>query len=413
MVRAARALGLGVLIGAACTGPAAPLPTPAAASSRGLLAPSAPLPAASPGPAASSAAPVEIAAAPRWFVVAAAREPFGRPRFFHEASAVFGGAHDYQLRKGTWVEVELGTLADETLPAPSFSLVRGSFPDQCWMAEELVGPGDGRGTTLFHFTPRGWAKVKTFDEATLPRYAGVALGPEGRVSTVVVGKKGAAEILLLQGKATPKLPRLTLGEGDRVLGFTGLVRGDLYLASLARSGHAFVDHWPPSAEQARRYDLGEGLGSGPPQNRARLLVAKSEREVYVAGGSDPAVGGAPFLARFDGAAWSRLELPGRGALQSYDVSPEGEIWIVQDGPPSSKAPGESHRELWVLPAGSAVFERVPLGPVLLEGEARPSPYDVFAPGSGEVVVLADLHFQGGARKVAMLSRTEPRARLDL
>ena len=117
------------------------------------------------------------------------------------------------------------------------------------------------------------------------------------------------------------------------------------------------------------------------------------------------------LARFDGKRWEDLGLPRRGEMLSYDVSPEGDIWVVKDGPYAvGTQQGERLSTLWKLPVGSKTWHKVELGSVFYTGSARARPYDVLALAGGEVYVLADLFFEGERRTVALLRERPPKDR---
>ena len=157
----------------------------------------------------------------------------------------------------------------------------------------------------------------------------------------------------------------------------------------------------PDAEKAERSELPFGVGDGPASNKQRALLVRSLTEAYIAGGQ---------LARFDGKRWEDLGLPRRGEMLSYDVSPEGDIWVVKDGPSAKDRPGERLRTLWKLPVGSKIWHKVELGSVFYTGAARARPYDVLALAGGEVYVLADLFFEGERRTVALLRERPPKDR---
>lgn len=340
-----------------------------------------------------------------WFLAAAVRDQAGMPRIFHDAGVIGGGAHDLQVKGDDLIAIDFTRLADDKFPPPTWKMVQGAWPSETWAAEELVGAGDARGTVLLHFTPKGWARNASFDAIGLPMFLGVGFWANGAVLTVVDGATRSGDpahpdaryirppkLRLLAGRAAGPLPKLEVHGEDRLLGFTALPRGDLFLVGAhSGDGKIFVDHWTPGAERADRAELAAGLASGPPANRTRLVIARSESEAYIAGGSEVVEGGSPYLARYDGKNWTKLDMPTDAPLRSYDVTPDGAVWCVFDGPWMKGSPGSQRREIWKRLRNAAAWEHVRVDAVALGAdEAHVNPIDLIAGPTNDIWILADL-----------------------
>jgi hypothetical protein len=152
-----------------------------------------------------------------------------------------------------------------------------------------------------------------------------------------------------------------------------------------------VDHWTAGGAWAARAEIPISLGSGPPADPGRLVLVRSESEAYLGGGSDLVAGGAASFARYDGARWTPIEAPVDTALRGYDVTPEGELWAVFDGPR-----GAPPRTLWRRPRSAAAWERVGLdGRGLRADIAGVDPMDVLARGPDDVWTLVHIDYVGG------------------
>lgn len=404
-------LAFGVL---SCGAPKAPLPPAEESRSAPSASASAPLPhPSSSAPVAPSASAAVIPTlSSKWYVVAGGGG--GRPWIYHDAMgvAVNLGAHEYQIRGGSLVEVAL-TNAVNPLDTPWFcACAQGPWPEQAWAVQAFAGPDNVTPSVAYHYTKQGWARVRSFDEVNMRYYAGVAIGPKGRVLTVIDSEYSHTPPLfvLLAGPKGTKLPKLELPEDAFPLALTGLPAGDIFLAWEPKSdegpSHYYLDHWAPDAEKAERSELPIPIPRGPASNKQRALLVRSLSEAYLAGGDDYSI-----IARFDGKRWENLGLPSEDGMLSYDVSPEGDIWVVEGGPYAvGTQHGESLRTLWKLPAGSKIWHKVELGSVFYTGSARARPYDVLALAGGEVYVLADLFFEGERTTVALLRERPPKDR---
>lgn len=424
MVTRQQCVLFGAVLAIGCGAPSvAPPPIPPAS----VQAP-AQAPAPSPSSSSQLSPPHDVAPTPTWFLAAAVQEPAGTPRIFHDAGVVGGGARDLRIQGDELVEIDFTKLADDKLPAPDWKLVQGAWPSETWAAQELVGSGDSSGTILLHFTPKGWTRIASFDTIGLPMFLGIGLWSNKAVLTVVEGATRSGDpsqpdtryirppkLRVLSGHAPGKLPRLDVRGEDRLIGFTALPRGDLFLAGThSEDGKVFVDHWTPGAARAERAELAPGLGSGPPTNRTRLLLVRSESEGYLAGGSEVVEGGSPYLARYDGASWTTLDLPTKAPLHGYDVTPDGEVWCVFDGPWMKGSSGSARREVWKRSRGALAWERVRLDSVAFRaGVARVNPIDVLARGSTDAWILADLELPGGVHATGLLHNRPSSRMLDL
>ncbi|MFO0762350.1 MAG: hypothetical protein U0359_38275 [Byssovorax sp.] len=364
------------------------------------------LPAASSAPPAASATSAPVAAT-TWYAVAGMRESGRRPLLYHEAHGVIGATRDLRIQGDELVEADL-TSSEKPPPRQlgAFDRLQGPFPEQAWGVEEMAGPGDEVGVAFYRYRKQGWVWTKGFSSAEVPRVTGVAIGPGDRALTLV--RKPSDETYsfhLLSGKKGDKLPRLGLTKGDRPLALAGLPTGEVFLAFSRDDDKVYVDRWAPGAEQAERSVVPDAAVEGPLRHKLHMLLARGPNEAYLAGGD-----GYAKISRFDGQRWTSLGLPPEHGLQSYDVSPEGDVWAVEDGPESREHPGQRQFSLWKRPAGKDAWQRIELGRVFLGGSAEAVPCDVMALAGGAVYVLADLTFDDGRRTVALLRERPPRGR---
>jgi hypothetical protein len=156
----------------------------------------------------------------------------------------------------------------------------------------------------------------------------------------------------------------------------GLPSGELYAAGYecepVGHGGAIVERWDPRREQ--EHGTVEALprpeGGGQPAPRG--VLAKAPSEVFVYGSEG--VPAAPYLARFDGNAWSVDKVPFGGAVETLAMADDGALWAAAGGAVWKKA-GATWEKV-PLPAGLAAHAVWPRGPDVwvsareLEGKAR-------------------------------------------
>ncbi len=196
--------------------------------------------------------------------------------------------------------------------------VDASEPNDVW-AVGRTASGFGDGPLAIHFDGTAWTEVELPSEVT-----GVLTGVSAISPTDVW-----------------------------VVGFTGEPA-----ASLER---ALVMHW--DGELWAVLDPGRAVGGG--RSLLRAVVALSPTEVWAAGyfRNDR-----PLVIRFDGEAWSRSEIDGRGGLNSIEPIGATEAWAV--GGEIRRFDGVAWSEPEPVPSEGE-----------LDGVASVGPADVWAAGS--------------------------------
>lgn len=166
-------------------------------------------------------------------------------------------------------------------------------------------------------------RVRTIDPQKLGRYGiedelptalqkqyDAALGTLQSRFDVIDPKPGAA--------APPSIPDL-----GGLVAFTARVTGEI--DAIVHDEQAIVTllHWAPGASEARRFPLPTQRNKRP-QGFEMLILAHKDGGLWVGETSSDG----PYLARFDGEAWSLGALPTTEPLRSLSAGDDGELWAV-------------------------------------------------------------------------------------
>ncbi len=164
----------------------------------------------------------------------------------------------------------------------------------------------------------------------------------------------------------------------------GLPGGELYAAGYlcepGRRGAAIVERWEPKQVRGTVEPL--PLPESGHRPEVAGVLARSASEVLVYGREGSA--GVPYVARFDGKAWSLDKVPFGGGVDTLAVTDDGTSWAAAGGEVWKKSP-------------TAAWEKVPLPSRLQIHAVRPrTATDVWASGR---------ELEGKARAVLLRSRS--------
>ncbi|WP_437875237.1 hypothetical protein [Sorangium sp. So ce513] len=240
------------------------------------------------------------------------------------------------------------------LPAQGFTAMTffGDWPASAWAQLREDGSWDSGHTqgALYRWEKDRWRRVRATaaDEQVGPWYRG-----DGSVGAIVHsfnGEYSARSVFTsLDPRSRGVVPKLARGAdgGQRLL----------VVASVAlASGHLFVLGLDPKTPRqdiptVERFTPGQETGALealplPPQSPPRLewhsLAARSPADVYVAGVfADPPEHLGPtvsYLAHWNGATWSLLDVPQGLWAPEISVAEDGTLWILSDTSDANPAP---------------------------------------------------------------------------
>lgn len=161
------------------------------------------------------------------------------------------------------------------------------------------------------------------------------------------------------------------GEGDenegpckvrmkpRSVSTAGLPGGQLYAAGFTCEplghGAAIVERWEPGQTHGTVEALPVAESGSHPSPRG--VWARSASEVYVYGSQG--IPAAPYLARFDGKAWSLEAAPFTGGIETLSAADDGTLWAVASGAVWKRSGAEWQKA--ELPAGLSAHAAWPEG----------------------------------------------------
>jgi hypothetical protein len=334
-----------------------------------------PPPAASAQPLASAAAPAGSSSASHaisnaaWTAIARSPDPFElhplKGALLVDAAGFLAVLGDGPLRQSPAVMKGLEKGASGHL--------LGAYPDAAWLVAN-----DG----AYRWTGDRWKSEDLAREretvlaitAWDNKSAIAAIGAPGNDMRFALasGKPGAA--VPVPAPADPRVNAAdhaeppTADEGEpckvrmkpREVVLAGLPSGELvaagYTCEPVGHGGAIVERWGSQQTQGTVEALPHGEGGASP--RVVGIVARSATEIVVYGGVG--VPPAPYLARFDGAAWTLDSAPFGAAVETLAASDDGTWWAASAG------------TVWRKPARAA-WEQVPLPAGLVTHAAWPRP----------------------------------------
>lgn len=327
------------------------------------------------------------------------------------------GERGFLVYQQSLVTVENGLLRAE--PGITRGLVQrhaweirvlgGTWPDAAFLAIERAEDETEavRRGVVFRWRKDRWVEVERTPVGSL--VTRIAALPEGRVLGMQQRRSppGAAGFFWLEksgDRPRPELFRPTRIEGreppaDRLdlLSFAPLPGGGIVAAGLQTGGSGgavgAVERFEKDAERGKIEVLPDsGKASG---FSFRDVAAVSDREIYVAGEVEEQGGGAtPYLARYDGEGWKRVQLPSRAPIEGLSAV-DGAL-LVWAGSALLVRSGPDRWERWTLPA-----ELLDLGP----GEVPARIIGAWSSGKSKVWVLCLV----GQRYVVLGSQRPPGA----
>ncbi|MFI6938619.1 hypothetical protein ACIBI4_05065 [Streptomyces sp. NPDC050418] len=208
--------------------------------------------------------------------------------------------------------------------------VAANGPDDVW----AVGRDAAGASRLLHHDGKSWSPSR------VPRGVGLDRVVTGGGETWLIGARDGGQALLRRdGKVWRDVPV----PAGAVYGLHIVAADDVWAAG-ANNGAA-VSHWDGTAWQQTVVD-------GTPRAAAGSILAVSPTEVWV-GGTGGFIGGPPgrpippLMMRFDGQAWSHVDLPSDfGSVTSFAATDSGELgWVgmsnaMRWAPPGSSPPLE-------------------------------------------------------------------------
>jgi hypothetical protein len=237
------------------------------------------------------------------------------------------------------------------------------------------------------------------------------------------------------GVDPPELP-----EKHDIRAFAARPTGEVDVLAVDEQGVPLLLRWDPDAAAPQRSPLPSQEGDLPEPAAAFVLAAHRDGGLWVGGGRE---GGGPYLARFDGDAWSlrtlaaaepvvSLAAGGDGTLwavtapSARDAGPVGALWRSPDGErfdpvavPAVRFPdlGEPR---WAYDPGSGYTEH-PADPAAAATDWPVAPRGVLARGDGEVWVhgraavpsARDVVLRSGAVATPLALPSDPMLRLEL
>ncbi len=346
----ALALGLALLLGCSAAPVAPPPPLPSA---------SAPVASAPPPPAPSATATGEAPEPPSPFYIAVdAEQPSLQVLGKTVLIGTFGSASFLEVRGDALVRREdlaagVGSCKDDGPTRFRFPAgLVGTSTDAMWLAIQ----NQGARTSITSFLRWGGAR---WVETRVPEIGGAILGAyPWRKSTVLLTsyRMGGSDFIRLDGSdAIPEHGpaardpdawcRTPLDPQDAVAYPGGLAAVGAPCSAVSR---LLVERWSADAA-AGVLDVLLPLAKGDAVTAASIAGA-SRDELYVGATVRSDRHPRPYLARFDGKAWTEVGTPVPGGIVSIARGADGALWIVEEGVPS---------RLWTSRPGGA-WTPVPL-----------------------------------------------------
>jgi hypothetical protein len=215
----------------------------------------------------------------------------------------------------------------------------GSFPDPLWAQLDDASPGSDRFFGALYRLRGGRFQLVHKTGANVA-YDGSWFGGDGRigaVSSAHVDDQNQTWIEVLDGPrsgAVPKPAALPSGQ-VRVALHASLAfpTGELFVLGLDKASAdtpSAVERW----ERGRVESVIERVPIAPPAHyEGTALFGRSASEVFVGGQSMSGTSSSLYLARFDGKAWSRLEVPDHASSAwrrpCFAVGDDGAVWALR------------------------------------------------------------------------------------
>lgn len=256
-------------------------------------------------------------------------------------------------------------------PGYAFTTVGGRYPNDVWMIDTTSYERAGGRWSVLHLTEAGFTEVATDDPTggTAWFYDDVQPWSDGsflahrlhapRFTYIPHGTGG--EFVVASGTTKNKTPEIT--KEAIVDGWVSFASGDV---AMLIGYDGVVQRFVPGDSVGVREKL-PGLAENE-SVYSPWIRGTGKSAIYVGGnlGMDPDKPPQPYLARFDGKTWQRLDVAGTGVVTMATEESDGTRWMIlrerADGDPYGK------QALYRSTAEKPTFELVKLPDVQLPAE---------------------------------------------